>query len=158
MADTVDEYLAHFGVKGMKWGKHTKSAPSSSSSAPKKTRSELRSLNKAARAENKVAAKADRQKAKDEYDNEINTARNNLDKHAEKYNDAKKQYKADKAVMGKVAAKKILKEHEEKFINTWNTATLQTTKEAHASMIAGVGLLAVSAVIPVAAGAARASW
>ena len=34
--DTVDEILAHYGVKGMRWGVRTKSGSDSSTAAPKK--------------------------------------------------------------------------------------------------------------------------
>lgn len=156
MPDVVDAYLEHYGVKGMHWGQ--RKASSSSSGAPQKSRKELRALNKEARAKGKAQQKAELQKAKDAYDNEIHTARDNINKHAQAYNDAKKQYKQDKHTIGKVAAKQILKKHEEKYVNTFNTAILQTTKEAHANMIVGVGLMAAAAIVPVAAGAARSSW
>jgi hypothetical protein len=157
MADAVDDYLEHFGVKGMKWGKH-KSSSSSSSSAPKKTRSELRALNKEARAKGRAENKAALQKERDAHDAKVEKARNEVDGHAQKYNEAKKQYKIDKKEIGRVAAKQILKKHEDTFVDSWNTATLQTTREAHASMIAGVGLIAASALVSGAASASRNSW
>jgi predicted nucleic acid-binding OB-fold protein len=151
MTTEVDNYLEHYGVKGMKWGKHQSSSDKSSSGSGQKTRKELRSLDRANR-------KAAKQKRKDDWDNEVNTARDQLDGKAQKLNEAQKQYKTNKATMGKVAAKQILREHEDDFIKTWNVASLQTTKEAHVNMIAGVGLLALSAVVPIAASAARNSW
>jgi molecular chaperone GrpE (heat shock protein) len=157
MADAVDDYLEHFGVKGMKWGKH-KSSSSSSSSAPKKTRSELRALNKEARAKGRAENKAEIKKLQDEHDAKVNKARDEVDAKAQKYNEAKKQYKIDKKEIGKVAAKQILKKHENDFVDSWNTATLQTTKEAHANLIAGVGLIAVGALVSGAASASRNSW
>jgi hypothetical protein len=141
----VDEYLAHFGVKGMHWGKHTKSS-SSSSSAPTKTRSELRSLNKTARAENKAKAHADRKKAENEHDAKVMKARDRVEQDAINLKNAKKQYKTDKKVIGKVAAKRIVKEHEDKFTDSFNTAMLNTTKEQHQVMIASAGILALSAI------------
>jgi len=157
MATEVDDYLEHFGVKGMKWGKRKGSVEKSSSSgggsssdAPK-TRKELRALDRSNR-------KAAKQKRKDDWDNEVNTARDELDGKAKKLGEAQKEYKQNKATMGKVAAKQILREHEDDFIQTWNVASLQTTKEAQVNMIAGVGLLALSAIVPVAAAAARDSW
>lgn len=150
MTTEVDNYLEHYGVKGMRWGKRSSSS-SSSDSKPGKSRKELRSLDRANR-------KAAKQKRKDDWDNEINTARNDLEGKAEKLDKAQKEYKTNKAIMGKVAAKKILREHEDDFINTLNVASLNTTKEAQVSLIAGVGLLALSAIVPVAAAAARDSW
>jgi hypothetical protein len=155
--EVVDNYLEHYGVKGMKWGKHQRSSSSGSSSSggsaepQKKSRKELRALDRAARKESKAQAR----KA---WDADINKARDELDGKAQKLNEAQKQYKTNKATMGKVAAKHILRDHEDDFIETWNKASLQTTKEAQTSMIAGVGLLALSAVVPIAASAARNSW
>lgn len=154
MADVVDDYLEHFGVKGMKWGKH-KSSSSSSSSSGTKSRSELRELNKAAKAKGRSEAKAARQKERDDYDNKIETARNRVDDDARRYGEAKKQYKVDKKTIGKVAAKQILKKHEDQFIESWNTATLTTTKEAHAAMFETAGAVLLSAAI--AGGAAAIS-
>lgn len=150
MTTEVDNYLEHYGVKGMRWGKRSSSS-SSSDSNPGKSRKELRALDR----QNRKAAK---QKARDDYDNEILKARNSVDKDAQRYNEAKKQYKSDKTTMGKVAAREILREHEQKYVDSWNTATLQTTKEAQVNMIAGVGLLALSAIVPMAAAASRNSW
>lgn len=151
MSTEVDNYLEHYGVKGMKWGKRRGSSESDTSSGGKKSRKELRSLDRTARKEAKA-------KARKEWDDDINTARNELDGKAQKLNEAQKEYKQNKAVIGKVAAKHILRDVEDDFISTWNTASLQTTKEAQASLIAGVGLLALSAIVPVAASAARNSW
>ncbi|QFG13621.1 hypothetical protein PBI_SHEPARD_11 [Arthrobacter phage Shepard] len=156
MSDAVDNYLEHYGVKGMRWGKRQSSSDSSSSSGP--SRKELRELNKAARAKGREERKAALQKERDDYDNKIETARNRVDYDARKYNEAKQQYKTDKKTIGKVAAKQILKKHEDQFIDSWNTATLSTTKEAHAQMIAGVGLIALSAAVSGAASVSRNSW
>lgn len=139
MTTEVDNYLEHYGVKGMRWGKRSSSS-SSSDSNPGKSRKELRALDRANR-------KSERAAARKEWDDNIENARNRVDDDARKYNEAKKQYKTDKKEIGKVAAKKILKEHEDQFVNSWNTATLSTTKEAHAQLFATAGAMLLSAAI-----------
>jgi hypothetical protein len=140
----VDDFLEHFGKKGMKWGKRSSS---SSSSSPTKTRGELRELNKVARSENKAKAKSDRAKEDKAHDDKVNKARDGFHKDAANLDKAQQKYKADKKVIGKVAAKRALKEAEDKYIDSFNTATLSTTKEAHKQMIAAAGLLTLSAIV-----------
>ncbi|UGL63240.1 hypothetical protein SEA_TOKKI_11 [Arthrobacter phage Tokki] len=138
MSDAVDDYLEHYGVKGMRWGKRQSSSDSSGSSGP--SRKELRALDK----QNRKAARAE---ARKKWDDDIETARNRVDDDARKYNEAREKYKTDKKTIGKVAARAILQEHEDQFVESWNTATLTTTKEAHAQMFATVGAMALSAAI-----------
>jgi hypothetical protein len=144
MTTQVDNYLEHYGVKGMKWGK--RSAGDSSTPTKSSSRQELREINKKAKVEIKAEKKAARDKFNKEWDDEVIGARERLGKEGQQLSDARKQYKADKKVIGKAAAKKVFKEHENKFIETYNIASLNTTKEQHQQMIATVGLLALSAV------------
>jgi hypothetical protein len=146
MTTEVDNYLEHYGVKGMRWGKRSSRDDSSSSSKSGASRQELRELNKKAKAEIKVEKKAAREKFNKEWDDEVLGARERLGKEGENLSAARKQYKADKKVIGRAAAKKVFKEHENKFIETYNIAALNTTKEQHQQMVATVGLLALSAV------------
>lgn len=146
MSTEVDNYLEHYGVKGMRWGKRSASDDSSSSSKPKSSRQELRELNKKAKVEIKAEKKATREKFNKEWDDEVLSARDRLGKEGENLSAARKQFKADKKVIGRAAAKKVFKEHEKKFIETYNVAALNTTKEQHQQMVATVGLLALSAV------------
>ncbi|ALY08610.1 hypothetical protein CAPNMURICA_10 [Arthrobacter phage CapnMurica] len=141
MTTEVDNYLEHYGVKGMKWGKKSSSSSSSSSSEGQpKSKKELRALDRANR-------KAIREKARKEWDDDIVKARGELDGKAEKLREAAKQYKVDKTTMGKVAAKHILRDHEDDFIETWNKANLTTTKEANRQLIGAAGAIVLSAVV-----------
>ncbi|QPX62475.1 hypothetical protein SEA_TRUCKEE_11 [Arthrobacter phage Truckee] len=140
MSDVVDNYLEHYGVKGMKWGKRSRSSSDSGSSDAPKSRRELRALDREHR-------KTERAKARKEWDDTIETARNDLDGKAQKLNEASKQYKIDKHTIGKAAAKDILREHEQDFIETWNVASLQTTKEANRSLVIAAGTAVLSAAL-----------
>jgi hypothetical protein len=140
MTTEVDNYLEHYGVKGMKWGKRTGGSDSSSGSDGKKSRKELRALDRANRKSEKAAARK-------KWDDDIDSARDRLEGDANKYNQARAEYKSNKQTIGKVAAKKIVKEHEEQFVNTWNQANLYKTKEAHAQLFATAGGMLLSAAI-----------
>ncbi|ASR83308.1 hypothetical protein SEA_MEDIUMFRY_11 [Arthrobacter phage MediumFry] len=138
--EVVDNYLEHYGVKGMKWGKRSGGSDSSSGGEGKKSRKELRKLDREHR-------KSERAKARKEWDDEVMEARNELDGKAQKLNEASKQYKIDKHTMGKAAAKDILRKHEQEFIETWNVASLQTTKEANRSLVIAAGTAVLSAAL-----------
>jgi hypothetical protein len=158
MTTEVDNYLEHYGVKGMRWGKRSASDDSSSSSGSRPSRQELRELNKKAKIDNKVEKKAAKEKFNKEWDDEVLGARDRLGKEGENLSAARKQYKADKKVIGRAAAKKVFKEHENKFIETYNIASLETTKESQQRMVATVGLLALSAIAGGVAEAHRQSF
>ncbi|UUG69255.1 membrane protein [Arthrobacter phage ScienceWizSam] len=140
MTTEVDNYLEHYGVKGMKWGKRSSSSSTSSSEGQPKSKKELRALDRANR-------KALRAKERKKWDDDITTARSELDGKAQKLAEATKQYKIDKTTMGKVAAKHILRDHEDDFINTWNKANLATTKEANMQLIGAAGAMVLSAAV-----------
>lgn len=96
--DSVDDFLAHYGVKGMRWGKRKASA--------------LRrghQLNKASRRKDSAQRKADLKKATAERDSEIDGARARDGKpNRARYKAAKSQYKQDKVEIGRREAKKAL--------------------------------------------------
>lgn len=83
------DFLAHFGVKGMKWG-----------------------VRKEARVRNRQLNKASRKKDKSEHADEVQAARDHVNSGQSKANlkQAKKDYKADKVRVGSREARKILAE------------------------------------------------
>ena len=100
--EETEDFIAHFGVKGMKWGvtkgDSGSSSSSSSSGGSVKTRKELRGLDKASRKNDKVARNASIDAARDRVKN---TASGELKA-------AKAAYKAERMVIGKREARKAL--------------------------------------------------
>lgn len=92
----AEQELKHYGVPGMRWGK--RKGPTSSSDAPGNSgpnRRDLKALDKQTKARQKAERNEVIDKARAEYND---NARKN-------YLDAKAQYKTDKAIIGKRAAK-----------------------------------------------------
>lgn len=127
MNPEVDEFLAHFGVKGMKWGKRNSS---SSSEGGTSSRSELRSLNKASKAKDR----ADRDKGIDE-------ARARYESGArDKYKAAKAQYQIDKATIGKREAAKAFNKVKDENLADYNAANqAKSGKETTMLVLSTVG-------------------
>jgi hypothetical protein len=115
----ADDFLAHFGVKGMKWGKHTSSGSVGPSRAQER-------VNKAQAKVEKVVAK---QKAEAARDKTILDARKNLDKTGAQLKVAKAQYKVDKHTLGKTKAKEALNKVRDKHMDNVFNANLSTGKE-----------------------------
>lgn len=134
MAQETDDFLAHYGVLGMKWGRRGASGGGSGSSGP--SRSDLRALNKTARAENRTQAKSERKAANEKSDKEIGTARAAIPHARAVYKDAKVQYKADKKVIGSVAARRTLAVHGDRLTQTLQKANEYTTKEQNERLVA----------------------
>lgn len=155
MTTEVYNYLEHYGVKGMRWGKRSTRDDSSSSAKPGSSGGKSR---REVRAQVKAERKAVREDHKKQWDKDVLDARNRLGKEGEQLSEARKQYKVDKKVMGRKEAKKVFKEHEDRFVTTFNIASLNTTKESQQQMIATVGLVALSAVAAGASSAYRDSW
>lgn len=131
-----EKALAHFGVKGMKWG--VRNNGSSGSSAP--SRKELRGMNKVARKENRVIKKEKARKAVEDRDNEIKAARDALSKERSNYKAAKATYKVEKKQIGRVAAKRSLHEAGERLWDTRQTASQKTAREQQWADAVNIGV------------------
>ena len=94
-----EDFLAHYGVKGMRWG-----VTRGESAGP--SRSALRDMDKVARKENKLERLAE-SKARDA---EIRSARSGLKEATLNYKAAKQTYKIEKRQIGKVAARRAITE------------------------------------------------
>ena len=130
MATDVDEFLAHYGVPGMKWGQRRAHAK------------EMRSLDKASKKKDKA-----------ERSDKIDAARDRFrsGQARAEYKQAKAEYKAQKNVIGKREAKKILNEVKEK-----NLADYETGQQyKNGKEIAGAIALGVAGSILISALASR---
>ena len=113
------EVLAHFGIKGMRWGQRSK---------------QLRGMNKVARSKQKAADK----KAIAKDDQSIHDARARVGQATANIHAAKKKYKGDKKMIGKVAARSILEKTTQKDFDTINTANRITSRERTGLVIAAI--------------------
>lgn len=131
----ITDYLEHHGVKGMHWGHHSSQASGSSGSSGSSggrslpTRAELRAKNRVDKAKAKVAQAKSAQKESDARDSTILKARENLGKSQGKLNVAKAQYKVDKHIKGRAAAKAVLKNVKNDHMLNVHNANLETAKE-----------------------------
>lgn len=120
MSDDVDNFLAHYGVKGMKWGErraHTKN---------------MRGLDK-----------AERKKNREQHTDEVDGARARIKSGEAKqtYKAAKVQYKKDREVIGKVAARKALvKAQDQLFEDQVKSQEFRNGKELAISVLVAGGL------------------
>lgn len=119
--DAIDEYLEHFGVKGMKWG------------VRREARQRNRALNKASRAKDNADWAKSVEKAR------IQVRKGELDK---KDFDAVEQYKKDKINLGSRKAKQILAEKRQENWDTYNMSQqAKNGKEAAIQIASAVGLV-----------------
>lgn len=138
-----DEFLEHYGKKGMKWGvrKAEGSGPSN------------RELNKASRAKDRADAKATKKKNTDDWDNEIDSARSRIagGQGRKDVKAAKQQYKADKQALGSREAKKALNAVKNRVATDEAVAGLaKSGKETRNAVIFAVGASVVAVGLRVA--------
>jgi hypothetical protein len=134
--------LAHFGVKGMKWGHHqaqpTSGGSGSGGPAPL-TRKQNRELNKASRKQDN----ADRNAAIDKARERFSSGQARQD-----YLNAKAQYKVDKKTIGTREARKKFNVVKEKNMTDGEIAQqAKSGKETATAVLAVVGAIAVSSII-----------
>lgn len=137
----ADDFLAHYGVAGMKWGKHNaQTSDGGGSGAP--SRRDLKALDKESRKKDVEKHNAIIDKAREDYNN---NARKN-------YLDAKAQYKVDKVTIGKREATKAFNAVKEKNMEDYYVGQqAKSGKETVGVVMATVGLVALSAVMSAAA-------
>lgn len=137
---TVDEFLEHFGVLGMKWGRHK--AVSTDGGAARPTRKDLHALNKASK-------KADA----DKHASEVDAARTNYSQNARKnYLNAKAQYKQDKVTIGKREALKAFNAVKDQNVRDYQKAQeYRDGKERTTAVMLAIGGVVLATAIRVAA-------
>lgn len=126
-------FLAHYGVKGQKWG----------------TRRDRRKLNRQKNRESAAKEEADRR-------NDIDKARAKVSSGQAKqdWKAAKSQYKTDKMNLGSREARKILMQKREKYDETFaKSQEVKTGKELAVKMAAGFAVAGAFALLKGAANA-----
>lgn len=151
----TDDFLAHYGVKGMRWGvrknRGNRDEVFRARAAEKKadgmpTRRALRAKNKIARAENRVANRAAEKAMIEAADARILAARDQLKQDAANYKTAKAQYKIDKQTQGRVAAKRALNEVRAEYNKNWDIASELTNGEQQRKDTIDLGLAVAKAM------------
>lgn len=97
--ENVDDFLEHFGVKGMKWGVRKAASSDSGSSDGKSQRQRNRELNKASRINDRINDRKEIESAR---------RRHYGGENAKRIADAKAKYKEDKVTVGSREARKQL--------------------------------------------------
>ncbi len=136
--------LAHYGVKGMKWGVRRKSSSSSSSSSGEKKEGLLSKASKAA------------SQAVENRDNNIIEARKRIAISQHTANQAKANYRDAKTLEGrrsqgakaaKVALRQARRNNRTTKLMNADVATMSTSKELTESMLKDLGRIAVQALL-----------
>lgn len=117
-------FLAHYGVKGMKWGqrKQRKLTPDGRERA---TFRERRAMDKSTR-ERQIR---DREAAAAKRDQDIKDARGRAKQNRAELKAAKKQFKSDRLVVGRVRAEELLEQNSKRAMNDIKTASDFTRNE-----------------------------
>lgn len=121
LVEDVDEFLEHFGAKGMKWGVRK---------------------NKAERSAGRAMNKESRAKDRSKYDKDIDKARGRVSsgKTKQAFKKAKSEHAANKAKLGSREARKILSKAREKKYKDINTAQAAKTGKETAVVLGILGL------------------
>jgi hypothetical protein len=132
----TDDFLAHYGVKGMKWGVRKSTSGKS-----------RRQLNKESRQKDRAKLDRDIDRARAR----VNTNRKYAltDKGSKSHSDYKKakaQYKKDKAELGSREARKILnKAKEKRYKDVQLSNTAKSGRETTIAVLAAVGYIGLQA-------------
>lgn len=130
--EDVEDFLEHFGVKGMQWG------------VRKERRQRNRELNRASRARDI-----------EKRDKEITKARKRLADSAyanRSGREAREEFRANRLALGSREARRIRREQAETYYRDYDTATQTLSgRETTTAVIAGVGAVAVSMLMSSAA-------
>lgn len=137
MSSDVETFLEHHGVLGMHWGHHKSGGGASTSgrttsgrtTSGHPSRAQVRQVNRVNKAQAKVVRVKESLNKANAHDTAVLNARNNLNKHHDRYQIARAQYKVDKQIVGKVAARQKLLPHKTRYQNTLKTAALETNQE-----------------------------
>lgn len=134
--EEVDDFLEHFGVKGMHWG--VRKGPDNGVNT--------RQLNRESRARDKAA----RQVLRAKHERRVELARKRVQsgKLKDDLKKAKAQYKKDKHIIGRREAKKALnKVRNKNFMEVQKSREAKNGKEAAAAVLIGVGGIALQALL-----------
>lgn len=126
--DKIDQYfLEHYGTKGMQWG-----------------------VRKERRKRNRELNRKSREKDAKKYRKEIDDARARLDsgQHTRTFRESRAQFRSDRDRFGSRVARQRRAERTEAFNRDFEAASqIRDGREAAVAILAGVGTVAVSALL-----------
>lgn len=127
MSESTEDFLAHFGIKGMKWGRRNSESIARDG---RKSQEELRELDAATRrTPAKVQKYSELSRDWRTRDSQIRDARAALPQERENLRAAKAQYRQERYQIGKVAAKRILNDKKGVYYDTINKSNQLTQRE-----------------------------